>query len=479
MMPRVRWTAVLAGIVLTLASAPAARRPACLRQRGEAAIRTLAFITTVCREVTEGAAALRQSLRIRRGDCAAVTVAELGIDAPVPDPLGLCRLFGEQRGGEGSIAAGSLQRLAVSPDGSGVVFEVTDDFSLLVPNTLEGEQEGFFFVRADGTGLRRLGPASRDPTFRLVPDATSPLGFQVSLAWKVAFSPDGRLVAFTDRAPGATGADAVQLFTLELATGRRTQITRRSPSVDGSLEFILAVFLDDRTLGFAVDRRADDRRLLEDLFTVRTDGSELRPVAPVAVAGSRVVPYFAVGGGRKTAFTAVLSDTTASGARVTSSELFVVEGRNLLQLTNFGRRDTTSAILDRRGRRAYFTASADPFGTNPTENCQLFSIDALGGGLRQLTGFQQGGRAAHGCAVNQMPPGCTIRTVAQDRATGTLVFASECDPFGTNPYGYQVFAMRPDGSRLRQLTDARGLTIAPDGALTVELPGPTAYSSFP
>ena len=37
--------------------------------------------------------------------------------------------------------------------------------------------------------------------------------------------------------------------------------------------------------------------------------------------------------------------------------------------------------------------------------------------------------------------------------------------------------MRPDGLGLRQLTDAAGLMINPDGSISVELPGPFAYST--
>jgi hypothetical protein len=43
-----------------------------------------------------------------------------------------------------------------------------------------------------------------------------------------------------------------------------------------------------------------------------------------------------------------------------------------------------------------------------------------------------------------------------------------CDPLGSNPYGVQMFAMRPDGSGLRQLTAARGLVGEADGTVSVE-----------
>ena len=63
--------------------------------------------------------------------------------------------------------------------------------------------------------------------------------------------------------------------------------------------------------------------------------------------------------------------------------------------------------------------------------------------------------------------------------TEAVVFASNCDPLGANPLGAQGFAMRPDGRGLRQLTDASGITRSPDGSVSVELPGPFAYSAVP
>ncbi|HXJ35655.1 MAG TPA: hypothetical protein VMS22_16605, partial [Candidatus Eisenbacteria bacterium] len=64
-----------------------------------------------------------------------------------------------------------------------------------------------------------------------------------------------------------------------------------------------------------------------------------------------------------------------------------------------------------------------------------------------------------------------------DVKTGTLVFDATCDPSGLRPVSGQVFAMRGDGSGLRQLTSYRGTQgTAADGTLTVELPGPIEYS---
>src|SRR5207244_2486629 len=140
-----------------------------------------------------------QALRIRRGDREPITVAEFPPSRPKPDRRGLCQ-FLASRGGAASVAAGALQRLGVSPDGSGVVFEVNDEFSI-VGSRLSPEQKGFFFVRSDGRGLRHLpGPASQEPTFRII---GVPPGMMMSwLATSVAFSPNGRRVAFEDHGPG-------------------------------------------------------------------------------------------------------------------------------------------------------------------------------------------------------------------------------------------------------------------------------------
>jgi hypothetical protein len=71
------------------------------------------------------------------------------------------------------------------------------------------------------------------------------------------------------------------------------------------------------------------------------------------------------------------------------------------------------------------------------------------------------------------------RVVCQDPVTKAVVFESSCDPLDANPNGGQIFAMRPDGRGLRQLTDASGITRSPDGSVSVELPGPFAYSAVP
>src|SRR5262249_47392560 len=129
-------------------------------------------------------------------------------------------------------------------------------------------------------------------------------------------------------------------------------------------------------------------------------------------------------------------------------------------------------------RRVLLRASADPLGTNPSENCQLFSVDRFGGHLRHITHFEpsEGARSEAGCALPGPPPGCDVSGLIQDPVTRTLVFYSSCDPLGRNPNGGQLFAMRPAGSGLRQLTDAPGIVTDAAGTGGTELPGPYWYS---
>jgi len=413
-----------------------------------------------------------------------VTVLEFPFGERAEDGGFWCgvNLAGVRHGGN-AVMLGNFQRLGASPDGSGVVFEVTNDQVRIPGLPAVPEQEGFFYVRSDGRGLRRLGPASRDRTWRIV------LQLDTS-RWALRFSPNGRTVVYTDVGPGPAGEDAIQIVTLDLASGSRRQVTqlpnpRRVDPGDPVLDPVAPVtvfprFLDDDTIAFFTDANPDGLHPGGAFFTVNTDGTGLEAVPiPVALQGSQIVPRFEITGGRTEVLTLDLRGTpvnSVSSYPLTIFEVFLLDGKELLQLTNFRRVDTGRGFLSANGRRVFFTASADPFGANPSENCQLFSIDRVGGHLRQVTRFREVDRSVAGCS--NVPPGCNIQVTTQDPVTRTVVFQSSCDPLGTTPNGgSQIFAMQPDGSRLRQLTDTRGVVWGTDGSLTVELPGPWAYSA--
>jgi hypothetical protein len=460
---------------------------ACRRRCKPAVIRTLAYVVSDCRVDAAGFVG-HQTLRIRRGDRDPVTVAEFSGPTPIPDPAGLCRLYGESRVGAASAVAGPLQRLGVSPDGSQVVFEVTDDHSFFPLTAVPPEAQGMFVVGADGRGLRRLGPASREPSFRITPSPEGGGDFDVSTGSLVPFSPDRRWIAFTDRGPGPAGEEAVQVVALELATGRRTQLTHLPAGTSPYLSIPVTCcpkFVDNHTVVFStfIDPEGPNPEGSQLAFTVRLDGTRFTRVpTPVAEPGSRVIPSFQV-----TNLGTNLVELSRPGTPENPApgspgiiEVFLVDGRRLLQLTNFRRVDTASAFLAADRRRAFFNASADPLGTNPSGDCQLFSIGTLGTRLRQITHFDSGAATPiqFGCAGTR-PPGCSVREALQDPVTRSIVLYSSCDPFGTNPHGGQLFAMRSNGSGLRQLTSARGFAVDPDGTVRAELPGPFAYSTVP
>jgi hypothetical protein len=455
---------------------------------------TLAYVETECHDTAEGFIE-RQVLRIRQGEREPVTVFETPGVGPIAGIGGLCGLLTQGRLGDLSITREAVQSVVVSPDGASVVFEVTDEFSVNppLPLNLLPEQKGFFWVRADGTGLRRLGPPSRQRNHYVL--ASRAVG-TVS-RWR--FSPSGRTIAFVDRGPDADGHEADQVVLIDVATGARTQVTQLPPAVppavwppDGPtiVTYLYpAVFVDDRTIGFSTSANPNGLNPAGDflLMTIGTDGLDLEVPLPIPIAlpGSEIELRFVISGDRPQEITVVMPGEPSNPGDPESpfgshiQEIFVVdEGKNALQLTNFRRRDTFTEVVDIDREHIYFTASADPLGSNPSANCQMFSIERTGAGLRQLTNFHETEHSLQGCFEGPRPRGCGFNWTYQDSRNRTLVFGSNCDPLGQNPNGYQIFAMRPDGSGLRQLTDSRGLVKEADGAYSGALPGPWAYGPY-
>jgi hypothetical protein len=449
---------------------------------GGARIRTLATVVTQC-QVRDGVWTSRQRLEIKRGDCPATTpmaISTTGVPDPTPSP---CEDYGGYRDGASAAVVTPFQRLGVSPDGRTVVFELNThvaDPGFTSPGTFDVSEEGIFAVGPDDT-IRRLGPASGEKAYRVF-DTNVGRVVTTYLLYFV-FSPNGRYVAFSDRGRGNDGSDAAQIVVMQLPKGKRTQVTHFSGSHQGNSmgPDTYAVFLDDDTLGvFGFG---------EGYFTVRPDGTNLQPidVPDLGVGGGSIVESFGIAGTFGTSVSATFEGRhTTEPVSGNVSEVFLYGGRNrLLQLTNFGRSDTQSGPSLNTGDRVFFLASANPhhLGKNPNNICQLFSVDRLGNGLRQVTMFKSALASSIGCfGGTTSPVECRVALTAPtqfDARAGTLVFDSTCDPYGLHPVGLQVFAARRDGSGSRQLTSYRGVegTLA-DGTLSVELPGPIAASGL-
>ncbi len=451
-------------------------------------IGTLAYVETECRGTTEGPFE-QQALHVRQGEREPVTVFETP-EVSVPGASIVCQSAGG-RFGDGSIEGEAFQSVAVSPDGASVVFEVTDERSVYppVPLNLPEAQKGIFWVRADGTGLRRLGPASQERFFFL-----NERGGVIELGG-VVFSPDGRTIAFADEGPDADGQEADQVVTIDVATGMRTQVTRLPPAVppagyprDAPTVFG-PLFSDDRTIRFYASANPNGLNPGGTylLMTVKTDGSGLDVPLPIPIPlpGSVIEQQFIITGDKPQAFVVVVpgAPTNAPPIEVLPKEIreifLIDEEKNILQLTNFRRQDTLNALVDVDREHVYIAASADPLGTNPSFNCQIFSIDRLGANLRQLTDFRETEHSVVGCSFNRLGLGCAVYlTPWQDPRSRTVLFYSDCNPLGTNPNGGQIFAMQPDGSGLRQLTDLRGLVKDSLGAYSGEVPRPWAYGPY-
>jgi hypothetical protein len=194
---------------------------------GDGGAGTLAYVETECRDTKELGFVERQALRIRQGEREPVTVFETpGVGPLFPGVGGLCKAYTQGRFGEVAISREPFQAVAVSPDGTSVVFAVTDQFSVNphLPLDLPEEQKGIFWVRANGTGLRRLGPPSRQRSFY-----TCGVGYFTPCIWAwpgLKFSPSGRTIAFVDKGPDGYGYEADQVVTIVLAQGRHAAQAR-------------------------------------------------------------------------------------------------------------------------------------------------------------------------------------------------------------------------------------------------------------
>jgi hypothetical protein len=424
-----------------------------------APLRTLAYVTTVCEEVA-GGTVLRQQLFVRLGNCAPAMLLDLPPRAPAPDPAGVCRILGGFRNGFGSTALGVVQRFSVLADGSALVVELNNGHSLFPPVSPEAPEEGIFLVQADGSGTRRVGAASAIPL--IVAEGSS---FLLNDNSFFSVSPDGRTIAFSDLVPGSDGTTSRQIVAIDLPTARRTQVTSLPGPIYGS------TFIEnDRLLFYA--------GIPGGAFTVKPDGSELRQLPrTVAIEGSQVQPVFGLAGG----------GGNVVGVRLPGEPLRTYGLLNQIPRALPRRRRRRPPAhqlpLPRHGRGVRPRPGLHRRLRRPPRNQSDGRLSALLG-----RSFRRRAPAAHdphrrrgtkmGCN-GATPPGtaCTIAGQVQDRVTGVVGFVSSCDPVRRNPYGFQVFTLRPDGTGLRQVTDARGLETLPDGRVRLELPGPVAYSA--
>jgi hypothetical protein len=289
-----------------------------------------------------------------------------------------------------------------------------------------------------------------------------------------SFDADGLRVTFPDIGPGPDG-DTDQIFTMDVTTGERHQMTRLPAALDippTSLPTAHPSFLQQDTIAFQsrtnpiIDGEESNPLNERRIFTVKTNDPDKLRVVPVLAEGTdaaTIIDAFQITGPEPRARSIPI------GGR---NHPFVLDGERVLQLTNF-RAAGTNMSAD--GQRVFFHTAADPLGTNPCHDPNIFSTDRNGGDLRQVTGRIEG-------RVCDQPRGCAIAfgKLNPDPLTQSLAFGSPCDLVGLNPdRARQIFAMHPDGSGFTQLTHARGVRRDPDGTITVERFGSWNSSTLP
>jgi hypothetical protein len=445
-----------------------------------APVPTLAYSVNECTEDAQGLLTIAQKLVVRRGNCDPVTIMTTvaQLQDPLPAGYGSCRNYGRIRIGFLSAPVGRFQRVGVLANGSGVVFEVAS-YPVLEGLALPpSPEDGLYFVRAGDTRPRKLGPPLGFGFLELVRENFGPLPFTLDQTDSASFaaSPDGHRIAFTALVPDPRGIAVRQIVVLDVKSGTRTQVTHFPPSPPGAKGTCCPLFVNDRTLIFFDG-------VSGKLSTVSADGSDMpQPIPAIdAVAGATVIPQFGIFSGRSgNAYPLVVPGDLERSYNPSDRrrELFFLQGIRALQLTDLRYPDTGWAAtlgID----RVTFSASADPIpGSNPFGVCQLFSVPARGGPLRQLTRFPDDGLQKQGCGVPTVfDASCRVNALFQDLRTRTVLFVSSCDPLGRTRHGEQVFTMRPDGTGLRQLTDFAGLETRPDGSVHVEMGGPYATSA--
>src|SRR5262249_40318373 len=219
--------------------------------------------------------------------------------------------------------------------------------------------------------------------------------------------------------------EAPQVSLLDRRRNRRKKLTHqpRRPTLTADDNGIaLPIFLNKRTIAYYSGSTGTEFRA----FQVTTDGKESALGTFIAASGAQIVSRFEVTGASPHEVLGVFpNEPSVNTPGRFAREAFLVDGKHLVQLTNFHRSDTIPGGLGGVGLfvrgRMLFMATANDTGENPHELCQLFSIDTVGtpSSLRQLTQLPFDGRrpSSFGC-ISELP-GCGIQTLstAADGAT--------------------------------------------------------------
>lgn len=292
---------------------------------------------------------------------------------------------------------------------------------------------------------------------------------------------------------GSNPRHALQLFRFDAISGAAVQLTSSPRGVAAAV----SVSDDGQWLAFvsSSDLAGGNHDLSPELFVIKHDGTGLaRLTSDARVNGGSVGAAAMAGNGLRIAFVSNSDPLGTNPAGV--EQLFVIDraGTNLAQLTNATGGGFGALSISDDATRIAFTHSGDLLGTNADRSTELFAVQGDGTGLRQLTslvGFDVAaamlagsgnrivlqssgdllppGNTAHqdevfiidwlGSGLRQLThsnsligsPGALLPSITDDGIT--IVFMSNHIQGLTNFDGnYEIWRIRNDGTQLRALT---------------------------
>lgn len=449
---------------------------------GPASVSVLAYARVEC-TVRDGMSTARHSLYVRRGEEERLVVSysagpfPADTEASLPDiaetgiTVGLlCDFVAGNRFGPGAAIAQPIQDIAVSPDGSQVVYEFEERFSVL-PDHIRYQDDSRPGEPVEA-GIYLVGTGDAPPEL-IYPTRNARSWFRrqtrLSIFQQITFTPDGDSLVFPVGA-GEGETRTEDLVRLDLRTGSVEELT------DLNTPFVCCPrFLDASTLDFGSAQTFEvpaegPPRPDTDLYTLQLDGD--RTPVRFGTLTEQEGLRFEVAGQKPTVFT---ERDSADGA---TEVVYESDGRRL-QLSNLGAADTDRALFANEAGLVVFVSSAET-PTNPGRACQIFSVGTTGTNLTQITNFEPLERPGTGdaCEVSGSG-GCQIARLRVDHGTGAVVVLTDCDPLREGKRGADVFVMNVDGTGMQVLTHTAGVDRTDGVSVDIvgELAVPTRFAS--